>query len=740
MIRPFLRILRLSTVKTYCFAEKISIFKKKNLNLVETAILQLDLNRTAEKYRNKDLSLEEILNFDLYYEDFHSNLPRKSSSKKHLPEFSLANEISSILAQKTMDNYEKILFFLTNREKNLKEIEVLFFLRKIKELNKIDEFKLLNNDLFKKIIELMIGFSFASAEKILHFIKICEDFSINDAELSRKFVVSLEQIAKIYDKKLINKESFMDLVEGFLLIIQKKFDSSEAKEKILSILKLIIRNLEVFSYEEALSFFDNLHKSAVLINPNHLDKLDELFFEFKDKLTIFEAINIVYIFTKNNYKTGSFLQYFNSYFQKIDERNFIETVNTFEFSKLIWSISQQDQSIIETTIYTKLEEILTLFIREKPFPSKDLAIILQAFNHANQGSKVFWSSFSSEKIKELKLGFQELFVIVNNQQKLNVFERKVLCEFFEYFDTKEKFTFYEEISNSQALVFYKVTVTGFHFLLKNFLNGNQKAFELFDVVNDFTEKILERFFSRNKDYKELSIPEVISLYKLMNLTSNLFTINGFEENTDLLDALELLSKRILRKFEDLEIEQIAKLMIFLDFVINSDEDISLKFSVRLEERFSQFAMKVADIQLIYLVPIFWKYGFFNEKIWSILQIKFIQNLEFLEIDAILLPSLIFRQLEKKNVLKENRAFWEMIYGYFEDNGLLNNSKFGEFLKENDVLQERIKEKEKKIEDSNVNIEDYFEKAEKSYNLTIKEVLSGEKIDINLTENLNDLIK
>lgn len=741
MLKSFVKIQKKMTNLTiFGYRGKISIFKRNSENLFQNAIKNLDINRTSHNYHNKDLTLEEILNFDLYYEDL---LSRNSKKLNPLKEMQLTTTINSILEQKFKNNIENILFFLINRDKYLTDIELLFCLRKIEEITQIKEFKQTNEDIYLNIIDFIREFSFTTPNKLLTYVKIYQKWEINDSEIMNHFLSSLHlQLTKCQNGPQINSENLLILIEAFSLLLKmKKVDLKSPKEMelILNITKFLMKNIETLSYEEIYKFFTDLHSNNILINYNHLDKFDGFFFEYKEKLSFVEAINIVYIFAKNKYSKGLFLQYFNSSFQQ-------DNISSFELSKLLWALSQQDQSIIMESLWQKLEGILLKNLEGKQIASRDLVIVLQALNHSGKGSKEFWSYFSVENIVKLNLKVNEIFIIAINQQKFNHFEKNIincLVDLFENDDNKgnkeEKFYFVKEISDVETKLIYQVVVLGLHKLLTE--NKRKNIKREINFLYKLTKEILRKYFSEDQFYKQLALNEMISLYKLLTIAKEIC------DKIKLVGELEILSRKILRQFEKIELEQIAKLMIFLEYFEKDNNEIDFTFADKLNERFSKFALEISDIKLLYLIPIFWKYSYSNQKIWLILQIKFIDNFEFLQFSSNFIPVLIFDKMECRKGLKENASFWEMIYQNYEMIGLLENQQFEDFLKntlKNSIFSVKLR-KNPKINNSESDsngkfIDELFENAGQTYNLTVKEVLSEDKIKLELTQSLNDLLK
>ena len=563
MIKNFKKIISLYHIQRFCLREKISIFKDNKDNILEDAINHINMNKSPVKYKNIELTREEVLNFDIYYENFYINVPKKNI------ENALKTMIYTVLQQKLSNDFDKIMLFLVNREKKLKDIETLYIMQKIKENNRIEDLKIVYSEVYRIIIENMKGFSYGNAVKLLDFIAIYKDYNIKDIDLIGRFLMSCYHLAEKYDKNIKDKENYMSLIDAYIYITETNFESGECKEKVLATLKLIMRNFEIFTYQEALDFFMNLHTNNVYINFNHFDRFDQLFYEYKDKFTINEAIDILYIYARNKYNTGTFIQYFNAFFKDIkNHKEFIEKTSSSALSKLIWSISQQKLSTLDESIWLKLESIL-LESLVAAFPLKDLIICIQAIHFANQGSKIFWCFFTLEKIKEVQLSFNEIFVIIINQQKFNIFNDKILDFFFKYIEgSPDKLNFINEITNAQCIHIYKVSLLGIYNQLIIYQDRNLHKY--YDILYDLREKILMKFFSNEKKYRELSLIESIQLYKLIAVTLHMFFKSGFDDNETLINGLETLSRRILRKFELLELEQITKLLIFLDFFQNAE--------------------------------------------------------------------------------------------------------------------------------------------------------------------------
>ena len=230
----------------------------------------------------------------------------------------------------------------------------------------------------------------------------------------------------------------------------------------------------------------------------------------------------------------------------------------------------------------------------------------------------------------------------------------------------------------------------------------------------------------------MDIKETLMLYKLLNLTMIILVKNGIEIEEELGEAMETLGKRILRKMETIDLQDFGKMMVFLEFILNSEEDISLKLLVKLEGKTNEIISK-KQLGLVDLIPFFWKYKMPRGKLWGSLQISFIENLEELNTEEILVPANIFDRLEKEKIIEKNQSFWNYLSLIFIEGEL--NADLAKILNEKlekDIFQKILKEKGEKL---GVNLEELINKAENRY----LDQLAGEKvIDLNQTECLIEL--
>lgn len=743
MIKKFIEksLRNLPKIWSYEFKGKISIPKKNQAqNIIEKTIEKFNWDKSVEKYKDSELSAEEISNFDLYYDDFYlkcSNNVEMSSIKF---EKNLRKYIHNILESKLGKDYKKIEEFITKRKVKLNDIEILFILKKIAEINKIDEFKSQYHDLYLWVISLINDFSYLDEEFMYDFIEISVVWNIEDHSIFERFLDQLQNFIKIYEEKIDNMYNFMRLFQIFRIMIRKQFNSAKSQEKILKIKKVIFNNLNVFELDEILTLFLDLHENGILMNHNDLDKLDEYFSESKEKISIQQTLDIVYLLVKNKYLKGLFFIKLHEFFLNLDENKFNETIKPSSLSKFIWSLSQIESQILKENIWEKTENIILNQLENNNCDVNSLVITLQALNYSHKGTKRFWLYFDSKKIKLHKLGFNEIFIIAINQQKFVFYDVNFLYYFKQFFNDMSQLEFLREITHEQFLTVFQVILMSSHkFLSEKNYNKN----DFYNFINLIGEQIFEKFSQRaqNSNNERIKIEDQIKLYKICKLFLIISRLSEIPISEDFILFARKIEKKICKKLTNLSIEQISKLVILSNYLDKIESVGDEEFKI-LDEKFLEMLISINDPQNLFLIPIFWKYNYLNEKIWCTIQIKFIENFDFLPKEGIIIPIMVFHQLEEMSILQKNINFWKMITNYFtwfqRDNTELQEF-LGDHFGKNINLTENDEGKKHLYEIEDFNLNNFLEKSEQAYNLQIKEILNHSKIDMDATEAFHDLM-
>lgn len=720
------------------FSQKVSIFKKTTI----LTPLDLPYTKSIDRFQNQDLSFEEILEFDLYYQEFYFRASKRLESNSKKFNESLKENIFGVLEKKMGKNTDKIAFFLENRIENLTEIEILYCFETIMKLNKVSEFKLVHTKLYLRILDAVKDFKFSDTTTIRNFLEICKVFEVEDQDIFIKIVENFLVLTKKMFEKTMQNDEIYQIIDSFIILIQlTKMDTAQITEKILRILNFIMKNHKTVDFAKLRELIMALNRNNVVINLNYLSDFDAIFTEHRPKISNSEAIDILYIFAKNKYLKPNFATFFT---EIKDFQNFLVSLKGLELSTFIWSISQLDRSISFKRQFEVIEENL-LEIFEKnigKFEKKDVRTIVQSFNHAGEGSRKFWGFFNEmPKFAKLGMSLNELFVILVNQMKFKYFERNLLNFFYAQFDTPEKFEFLSQLGNPQILNIFQVTVLGIHDFHHSSeeTNNDQKFNHYIMVLADMTDEVCEILFSEKALYKNMEINEMIKLFKLFDLTHMLLTKNQIEIEEELTNALDALVKRIQRKIDLIPPQDYAKTIVFLENMLNADEDFSLKLLVRMESKISE-VLKENREWILDLIPFFWKYQMKRSKLWGLLQVWLIQVLDVLKANDIVLAASVFNQLETEKIIEKNQGFWDFLLIIFTESEF--QPELGRILMQKvdkEAFNNALEAKAEKLGVSIENFNEVLSKTGKPHEKMLEEIKSEcSKGDITQTEWMMDL--
>lgn len=727
-------------VARFWFSQKVSIFKKKPI----ITPLDLPYTKSIDRYRNQDLSFEEILEFDLYYQDFYFRASKRLESNSKKFNESLKENIFGVLERKMGKNPDKIAFFLENRIENLTEIEILYCFETIMKINKVAEFKMVHTKLYLRILEVIKDFKFSDTATIRSFLEICKVFEVEDQDIFVKIVESfLILTKKMFDQNMKNDEIYQT-IDSFMILIQlTKLDTAQLTEKILRILSFIMKNSKTVDFAKLRELLISLNKNNVVINLNYLSDFDSIFTEHKAKISNSEAIDILYIFAKNKYLKPNFVTFFT---EIKDFPNFLVSLKSLEFSTFIWSISQIDRSVNLHKQFEILEEnLLETFGKNlEKFEKKDVRTIIQSFNHAGAGSEKFWVFFNEmPKFAKFGLSLNELFVILVNQMKFKCFELNLLNFFYAQFDAPEKLEFLSQLSNPQILNIFQVAVLGIHKFHHSSLeednNSTQKFNDYIMVLSEMTDEVCDVLFSKKALFKNLEIREMLKLFKLLNLTHVLLIKSQIEIEEELSNALDALLKRIQRKIELIPPQDYAKTIVFLENMLNADEDFSLKLLVRLESKIGEVLKENRD-WILDLIPFFWKYQIKRTKLWGLLQVWLIQVLDVLKANDVVLAASVFNQLESEKIIEKNQGFWDFLLIIFTESEF--QPELGKILMQKvdgETFNAALEAKAEKVGVSIEKFKEVLSKTGKPHEKMLEELKSEcSKGDITQTEWMMDL--
>lgn len=736
----------LQNYKGYGFKGALTIFQKeREESLIKKAVDQINNENPIlklEKITDKDLKFkEEIKKFDFYYKEFYLNCSANTEKNNKVQKQKLMKFIYEILEQKVGNDYKKIQFFLVKRGQNLTNIEVLFFLTKIADLKHISKFKAENPELFLLILKTVKENFPLNTELTSDFIKIFKTWEVKDTMiisiLLKNLSISLKNLQNL-DKKISTVQNYLEI---FRMILGESLNKPELEEKVLKISSFFFKNLRLLNFEEVYGLFLDLNTHNVVINYNNLDLLDEYFFEIKEKVPLEKGINILYYFIKNKFHKSSFIDYLSAFFKQNDQENKkpFEKLPISATSKLVWSISQIDSMHWDVITWENIEKHVLNSLETQNISIKDIAPIIQGINYAKKGSKNFWCFFTFEKVIKFNLNFNEIFVIAMNQQKFYVFDLEFLKYFMNFFQDRTNFKFINDLKDEQLFSFFRVFIMIFHKALNTL--KKKESEDYYQFINEIFIQVTGKYFSQDLQYKKLLLNDQISLYKLIKLLFLLFDGFHIKLNKEAVIFTQKLEKKIIKNLEKINLEKMIKLLIFLDYIENKKNIRDFEIFDQISEKIPQILIKNNDFSYLYLIPILWKFKYFESKIWCILQIKFIESFDFLMDEGLIIPILIFNKLEKKKIIPPNNSFWNLISHNLEMKKLLENELLSKILSENLGKKLIIKEEinNKKDENfSNLKNEEFLIQCENFYQFKIDELKNEKGIDVQETENLFDL--
>lgn len=484
-----------------------------------------------------------------------------------------------------------------------------------------------------------------------------------------KVITNILEFIKDYYKNLsinyfIRKSDIITEYEfnNFELNFANVFDYFDLNDALLYIdifYKYIIKdNLNTLEDYNIIREKDPIYK---ILNSEKLTKLDNIFTEHIELLTIYQIIDIIYIFAKGEIETSNFINELclELYIKKIQ----FKKEEYFLIVKLIWSLSKiYHNNNVESNYccYKLIDYLITNYFNYssqfKLLDRNDFIILLNSLYSINYYNKNFYIKINNTLVNHFELDTSATFIAIKSQITNNVVDNNILNILYDdkhLFDIEVLFLKHEP---KDILIYYYLLLQ----LLAN--NNNDLNSKINKIIDKKIIKYANIYFKSelNTSEKNLDIIDkfniavilLYTLYSKIRVTIDSDIVNNY------ISYLKSLNNNLQRNYEKISLEQsfiIYQLLGNINLIL-FDNDY---FSVTRASYYNIFIKKINEEYNFENIFKILELGYLNNykndiNLSDIVELKFIQYLEDLSIKEIFYFTIL-------NLIHNNNFDKEILY-------------------------------------------------------------------------------